>query len=73
MSGLFHQVMCELGIKQYTSSPCHPESQGALERIHQILKNIIRMYYFDTQNDLDERIHLLLFAVYVSESQSQIC
>ena len=35
MSGIFQQVMYELGIKQYKSSAYHPESQGALERFHQ--------------------------------------
>ena len=34
MSGLFQQVMDELGIRQYRSSAYHPESQGALERFH---------------------------------------
>ena len=31
MSGLFQEVMCELGFEQYASSAYHPESQGALE------------------------------------------
>ena len=55
--------MHKLGIKQYRSSAYHPESQGALERFHQTLKNMIRSYCFDTEKDLDEGIHLLLFAV----------
>ena len=55
--------MHELGIKQYRSSAYHPESQGALERFHQTLKNMIRSYCFDTEKDWDEGIHLLLFAV----------
>ena len=38
MSGIFQQVIHELGIKQYRSSAYHPESQGALERFHQTLK-----------------------------------
>ena len=63
MSGIFQQVMLESGIKQYRSSAYHPESQGALERFHQTLKNMIRSYYFDTEKDWDEGIHLLLFAV----------
>ena len=63
MSGIFQQVMHELGIKQYRSSAYHPESQGALERFHQTLKNMIRSYCFDTEKDWDEGIHLLLFAV----------
>ena len=62
MSGIFQQVMHELGIKQYRSSAYHPESQGALERFHQTLKNMIRSYCFDTEKDWDEGIHLLLFA-----------
>ena len=53
--------MHELGIKQYRSSAYHPESQGALERFHQTLKNMIRSYCFDTEKDWDEGIHLLLF------------
>ena len=63
MSGVFQQVMHELGIKQYRTSADHPESQGALERFHQTLKHMIRLYCFDTEKDWDEGIHLLLFAV----------
>ena len=57
MSGIFQQVMHELGIKQYRSSAYHPESQAALERFHQTLKNMIRSYCFDTEKDWDEGIH----------------
>ena len=63
MSGIFQQVMHELGIKQYRSSAYHLGSQGALERFHQTLKNMIRSYCFETEKDWDEGIHLLLFAV----------
>ena len=70
MSGVFQQVVHELGIKQYRSSAYHPESQGAHERFHQTLNNMIRLYCFDTEKDWDEGIHLLLFAVreFVQES-----
>ena len=51
MSGIFQQVMYELGIKQYKSSAYHLESQGALVRFHQTLKNMIRSYCFDTEKD----------------------
>ena len=70
MSGIFQQVMHELGIKQYRSSTYHPESLGALERFHQTLKNMIRSYCFDTEKDWDEGIHLLLFAVRESVQES---
>ena len=70
MSGLFQQVMDELGIKQYRSTAYHPENQGALEHFHQTLKNMIRSYCFDTNRDWDEGIHLLLFAVRESVQES---
>ena len=44
MAHAFQQVMNQLGIKQYKSSAYHPESQGALERFHQTLKTMIKMY-----------------------------
>ena len=46
--------MHELVIKQYRSSAYHPENQGALERFHQPLKNMIWSYCFDTEKDWDE-------------------
>ena len=70
MSGIFQQVMHELGITQCKLSPYHPKSQCALERFHQTLKNMIRSYYFDTEKDWDEGIHLLLFAVRESVHES---
>ena len=63
MSGVFQQVLHELGITQYSSSTYHPESQGALERFHQTLKNMIRSYCFDTEKDWEKGIYLLLFVV----------
>ncbi|XP_072036952.1 uncharacterized protein [Amphiura filiformis] len=62
MSGVFQQVMQQLGIKQFKSSAYHPESQGALERFHQTLKNMIKTYCYEFERDWDEGVHLLLFA-----------
>ena len=62
--------MHELGNKQYKSSAYHPESQSALERFHQTLKNMIRSHCFDTEKDWDEGIHLLLFSVGESVQES---
>lgn len=70
MSGIFQQVMYELDIHQYKSSAYHPESQGALERFHQTLKNMIRTYCFDTKRDWDEGVHFVLFAARESVQES---
>ncbi|CAC5371239.1 unnamed protein product [Mytilus coruscus] len=63
MSGLFQQVVYQLGIAQYRSSAYHPESQGALERFHQTLKNMIRTFCLQFDRDWDDGLHFLLFAV----------
>ena len=70
MSGLFQQVIFQLGVKQIKSSAYHPESQGALERFHSTLKNMIRTYCLDNENDWDKGISLLLFAVRESVQES---
>jgi len=63
MSGIFQQVMCQLGIQQFKSTAYHPQTQGALERLHQTLKNMMRMYCLEQDKDWDEGVHLYLFAV----------
>ncbi len=62
MSNIFQQVMFQLGITQYKSSAYHPESQGALERFHQTMKTMMKIYCQEHDKDWDEGIHLLLFA-----------
>ena len=70
MSGIFQQVMHELGITQFRSSMHHPQSQGALERWHQTLKNMTSIYCFETEKDWGKGIHLLLFATRESVQES---
>ena len=69
MSGVFQQVMYEL----YKSSAYHPESQGANERFHQTLKNMLKRYCHQTGKDWDGEDNLLLFAVRDSVQESFRC
>ena len=69
-SGLFQQILYDLGIKQITSSAYHPESQGALERFHSTLKTMMKMFCFENAKDWDEGIPLLLFAARESVQES---
>ena len=62
LSAIFQHIMHELGVTQYMSTACHPQSQRALERWHQTLKNMMRIYCFETEEDWDEGIHLRLSA-----------
>ena len=63
MSGLFQQVIFQLGTKQIKSSAYHLVSQGALERFHSTLKNMIRTYCLDNEKYWDEGISVFLFEV----------
>ena len=71
MALAFQQVMNQLGLKQYKSSAYHPESRGALERFHQTLKKMIKMYCIENGRDWDEGVHLLLFTNRESVQESQ--
>ena len=70
MSGVFQQVMYKLGITQYKSSAYHPQSQGAVKRLHQTLKTMMKISCFDTEKDWNDGIHLLLFAAQESVQES---
>ena len=57
MSGVFQQVMYELGKHQYKSSLYHPEGR-AIERFHQAFKNMLKRYCHQTGKDWDEGVNL---------------
>ena len=56
MSYLFQQIMYQLGIKQVKSSAYHPESQGALERFHQMLKYAVSTVWIKNTSGMREYI-----------------
>ncbi|XP_076049636.1 uncharacterized protein LOC143030371 [Oratosquilla oratoria] len=62
-SGMFRKILKGLHIEQKLASAYHPQSQGSLERFHQTLKNILRVYCEDLGIDWDEGVPLALFAV----------
>ena len=56
------QVMFQLGITQIKSTAYHPETQGALERFHQTLKNMLHVHCTEHDKSWDEGVHFVLFA-----------
>uniref|UniRef100_A0A669CBL6 Gypsy retrotransposon integrase-like protein 1 n=1 Tax=Oreochromis niloticus TaxID=8128 RepID=A0A669CBL6_ORENI len=70
MSRVFAQVVDELHAKHVTSSPYHPESQGALERFHQTLKVMLRKFCLESGKEWDEGLPLLLFAIREARQES---
>lgn len=69
-SGVFQEVMSELGIVQVASSAYHPQSQGAIERYHQTLKTMMRTYCAQWPGDWDTAMPFLLFAIRDSVNDS---
>ncbi|XP_047500268.1 uncharacterized protein LOC125046527 [Penaeus chinensis] len=62
LSKAFQTAMQGMGVQHRVSSAYHRESQGALERFHQTLKNMVRIYCHETDEQGDEMVLLLLFA-----------
>ena len=67
---ILNQVLKELGCSHVYSVAYHPESQGVLERAHQTLKTMMKMYIHDHEKDWDQGIHFLLFALRDSVQES---
>ncbi|XP_068229342.1 uncharacterized protein [Palaemon carinicauda] len=69
-SDLFRQVMTAMNIKHTLSSVYHPESQGALERFHQTLKDALTKYCREHQTDWDEVLPFVLYAIRNTRQES---
>ncbi len=63
MSRLLFQALKQLSIQHSTSSAYHSEKRGALERFHQTLKTMLKIYCKEFERDWDDGVPLLLFAV----------
>ena len=61
-SKLFKRVVEQLGITHIQSSAYHPQSQGALERFHSTLKNMLRAHCAEQKKDWDSGLPFVLFA-----------
>ncbi|XP_068222362.1 uncharacterized protein [Palaemon carinicauda] len=62
-SKLFQQAMREFNIHNIYASAYHPQSNGALERVHQTIKNLLRKYMQETSEQWDRDIDLLMYII----------
>ena len=69
-SRLFRTRMKEWCIKHTTSTPYHPESQGALERFHQTFKTILTKYCSDNPVRWDDFVPYVLYAIRSAPSET---
>ncbi len=61
LSNIFKNVLKALKVSHVISSAYHQESQGALE--HHTLKYALRKYCLKTENEWDDGVPLVLFAL----------
>ena len=61
-SHMFGQVLKLLRIKQHQPSAYHAQSQGALERFHQILRSLLRAYCTELDRDWEDGLPWLMLA-----------
>ena len=69
-SNLFRDAMVAMGVIQQFSSVYHPQTQGALERFHQTLKECLMKYCLDNGKDWDEGLPFILFALRNAKQES---
>lgn len=67
---VFQETMKSLGIKHDFSTPYHPETQGALERFHRTLKNLLRSFCISNTKDWDENLSQVLFSTRLMKNNS---
>ncbi|XP_068229908.1 uncharacterized protein [Palaemon carinicauda] len=48
----------------------HPQTNGALERVHQTIKNLLRKYICETGRDWDEDLDLLMYVLRSTPNES---
>jgi len=56
ISGEFRKYLSTMGIKQINGKPCHPQTQGKIERYHRTMKNVIKLDNYYSPEDLKEAI-----------------
>lgn len=52
----FRAYLKEMGIKQINGAPCHPQTQGKIERYHRTMKNVVLLDNYYTPEELRKAI-----------------
>jgi len=57
ISGEFRTFLSSKGIKQLNGKPCHPQTQGKIERYHRSMKNVVKLDIYFSPENLFEAIY----------------
>lgn len=52
----FRGYLKDMGIKQINGAPCHPQTQGKIERYHRTMKNIIKLDNYYSPEELERAL-----------------
>jgi hypothetical protein len=63
----FHEALKLMGSRQILSSPYHPQSQGTVEKSHDVIKDCIRQYVSADQKDWDVHLGCITYALNTSK------
>ncbi|XP_066973197.1 uncharacterized protein [Macrobrachium rosenbergii] len=69
-SDLFKQTLKQFNISHIFASAYHPQTNGALERVHQTIKSLLRKYMCETRRDWDEDLSLLMYVLGSTPNES---
>jgi hypothetical protein len=69
-SKLVKELCNQFGIKKFRSSPYHPIGNGVVERENKSIKELLRPYTIDRQDNWDEYIPQIVFARNTSTQES---
>ena len=52
----FRTFLKQMGIKPINGKPCHPQTQGKIERYHRTMKNVVKLDVFYSPEELEDAI-----------------
>ena len=61
-SNFWKVLFANLGTKLNFSTTYHPQTDGQIERVNQVLEDMLRMYMMDKPTKWEDYLHLIEFA-----------
>ena len=55
-------LFADLGTKLNSNTACHPQTDGQIERVNQVLEDMLHMYVMEKQTKWEYCLHLMEFA-----------
>lgn len=60
ISGELEKYMEKVNMKHVRGRPLHPQTQGKIERWHQTMKNVIKLHFYESVEELEEALEVFI-------------